>query len=356
MKINWKKWKNWLIAIGAIILVFIMSFITLKSCDDIRPKSDEAGSQTNVTTTIPTIDPCAEKLKAAITRADSLQAALDICCPKPKVLTLEERLEIAERELAALKRAPKQTYTRTTKSSTPKNDVAEKSFGTSGGFKLKNTTTTEETFPADNTSLPITQYEGGFAGAYCLTINDDGYLVYGLKNTPAITQAPLLNSENGPAMTLDANSGYWYYIDYTRLVSVQEINTWAYAMEWNVYVGQTNYGTGSYPTYLPHQSLKPLINKVRGKEWGEITDDDLTQMRKENPDIWTPNSEGTLRPFRLDATNGRAYGKEDKNLYQGWNFRTKIYAKKRTTIGYYVPKFQNHYLKQKVNTFKENFC
>jgi hypothetical protein len=346
-KFNWKKWLG---VIGGIILLFMMAFVTFKACNNAETKKAETAEAK----VAPVVDPCAEKLKAALARADSLQAALDICCPKPKVLTVEEKLAIVERELAALKRAPR-SYNSKPKDVSPTEDVVEKSF-TGNNFKPKNTTVTEETFPADNTSLPITQYEGGFSGAYCLTINDDGYLVYGIKNAPNITQAPLLNSENGPAMTLDNASGYWFYIDYNRLVSVQEINTWNYAMEWNVYIGQTNYGTGSYPTYLPHQSLKPLINKVRGKEWGEITDDDLMQMRKENPDIWTPSSEGTLRPFRLDATNGRAYGKEDKNLYQGWNFRTKIYAKKRTTIGYYVPKFKNYYLKQKVNMLKENFC
>lgn len=345
------------IGAGTLIVALIIFLLFFNTCSGPGKNTEKANKEAGLKVKV---DPCADELAKLTLRAESLQIALNKCLGIKEPLTPEEEIELLKREVEALKKAPKQTtYRPAPYKSAPAPDVTEKNFG--GGFTPQpsrpSTTVTTEMFNPNNAALPITQFEGGFSGAYCLTINDDGYLVYAVKNTPMFTQAPRLNSENGNELTLDPQSDYWVYIDYTHLVSVQEINNYDYAVEWNIYIGQTNYGTGSYPTYLPHQSLKPLINKVRGKEWGEISDDDLVKMRRENSDIWTSTTEGTLRPFRLDATNGRAYGKEDKNLYQGWNFRTRIYAKKRTTTtGYYVPVFKNYYLNQKVNTFRENLC
>jgi hypothetical protein len=291
-----------------------------------QPANDElANANAQWANAIAERDNANNELSNASERIDSLTKALNKCKGIKEPLTPEEEIALLKKEVAALKKSPKKV------TFTAEPDVQETKF--TGNFGKPAPTITTENYDATGGSLPITEFEGDIKGDFWVTIDGQGHLLYALKASAwPITQAPKLNFENGPDFVLDQQAGYWYYIDLSRLVSVQEINNYRYAVEWNVYIGQTNYGTGSYPTYLPHQSLKPLINKVRGKEWGEISDSDLIQMRKENKNIWTPEAEGGLRPFRLDATNGRALGKEDRNLYQGWNFRNIIFAKRKTTI------------------------
>lgn len=150
------------------------------------------------------------------------------------------------KEVAALKRGPKKLTLRLLRMSKKLNLLAT----------LDNQLTTEN-YDATGTSLPITEFDGDIKGDFWVTIDGQGHLLYALKASAwPITQAPRLNFENGPEFTLDQSLGYWYYVDQSRLVSVQEINNYRYAVEWNVYIGQTNYGTGSYPTYLPTSILK----------------------------------------------------------------------------------------------------
>ena len=320
--------------ISIIIAIFVIMF-GFSSCDSSCQSSQEKAK------IIEQNNAHANELRAAKSRADSLQAALDNCCPKEKVLTVEEQLALLRLEISTLRKpSTRISYRSYRKPATnPAPDVAEKTFSGSSSFApepTKSISASVETFSGDNGTLSVTLYEGALDGDYCITIDGTGHLLYCLKNSvftsvkPSIP-APRLNGENGPEFTFDKESGYWYYID-GRLISVQEINNYQYALEWNVYTGQTNYGSGSYPTYIPHQFMKSLINKVRGKEWGEITDSDLGKMRAENPNVWTPTQEGTLRPFRLNSNDGRAIGKEDRNMYQGWNFRNRIYGKKKITI------------------------
>jgi len=323
----------WYFVGGGVIILLIVAIFIISSGNSKNSEKEQAEKEQ--------ADADAQKLQDAKSRADSLQIALDECCPKPKVLTVEEQLGLLRDEITTLKKSTRVTYTRSYRKpvTAPAPDVAEKSFSGSSNFvpePTKSVSATVETFSGDNGTLSVTLYEGGYDGDYCLTIDGTGHLVYCLKNStfmsvkPSIP-APRLNGENGPEFTFDQATGYWYYVD-GRLISVQEINNYDYAIEWNVYTGQTNFGSGSYPTYIPHQMMKSLINKVRGKEWGEITDNDLSKMRAENPNVWTPTLEGTLRPFRLNSSDGRALGKEDRNMYQGWNFRTRIFAKKKITI------------------------
>jgi len=314
--------KKWYVILGVFLLVLAFGFI-IKKCSDIT--ENEKIQQKTINE-----DPCVKE-KA---RADSLQAELDKCPGRVRPKTDKERIAELEKQLKNLS-GRGGSRSKTVKVKAPTRDLTEKNFS-GGGFAPINSSKSTEIIPGGNATLSTTLYEGGLEGDYCTTIDATGHIVYAMKNSvflagkPSIP-APRLNGENGQEMQLDKESGWWFYAD-GRLISVQEINNYQYAVEWNVYIGQTNYGTGSYPTYLPHQMLKPLINKTRGKEWGEISDEDLIKMRAENPNIWTPSSEGGLRPFRLDSENGRALGKEDRNLYQGWNFRTRIYAQKKTTI------------------------
>lgn len=209
-----------------------------------------------------------------------------------------------------------------------KNDVAELAFPKatfSAPVRSAAPVRTETSYSAEDSSLPITNYEGAITGNFGTTINSDGHLIYFVKESVIANNkgniAPRLNGVNGEPFVLDKNSGYWYYVD-SRLISSQEINSSGYAVVWNVYIGKVNYGTGSYPAFLPHQSLKALINKVRGFEYGEITKEDLAQMGQENASI----ANGTIRPLRITSSPGH----DNANFWHGWNFVTKIYAKKKT--------------------------
>jgi|GEM_PF-4856650 len=148
-----------------------------------------------------------------------------------------------------------------------KNDVAELSFAKtsfSAPVRAAAPVKTETTYQAEDSSLPITNYEGAITGNFGTTINGNGHLIYFIKESVIANNkgniAPRLNGVNGEPFILDKSSGYWYLVD-SRLISSQEINNSGYAVVWNIYIGRVNYGTGSYPAFLPHQSLKALINK-----------------------------------------------------------------------------------------------
>jgi hypothetical protein len=318
--------------IGAIVVIGIIVFFGLGGCNKIG----------FVKTTKNITDTCSVEKQ----RADSLQRELNKCLGVPEPLTVEEQMNQMREEIASLKQQPVEVVqVRTTptrrkqkvSAPAPMLDITESSF--SSGFEIqpvKSSTMTTTTFESDGGSTPITLYEGGAKDDYGVTISVTGHMVYYLKNSVFLAAkptapAPRLHSKDGQQFTLDQNSGIWF-CESDHLVSVQEINNWTYAAEWSIYIGEVSYGSGSYSAFLPHQLLKPLINKIRGKEWGEITDSDLQRMRAENPNIWTPNAEGTVRPFRVNENNGKVIGREDNNLYVGWVWRNTIYAHKKTTI------------------------
>jgi len=309
------------------ILVVICIFLFFKSCSNDKSLKNDLSKQQ-------------DSLIAAKQLSDSLRKAYNECAG---IMTPEERIAFLESKVSDLeKRKPivrcrvvrpksfrKFVPTRFTSPLQKKLDVSEKKFEPT--FSPKPVSRAVET-PKEN-NLLVAQYQGVMTGDYGTTIdNGSGKIVYFLRNSFVKSnggdEVPHLNGRNGEKFSYNPRTGYWFYVD-GQVMTVGEVNSWAYAREWNVYIGQTDYGVGSYETYLPHQALKPLINRARGKEWGEITDEDLYKMRKLNSSIWTPSSEGTLRPFRLNSTSGRAYGKEDKQLYQGWNFRTKIVVVKK---------------------------
>ena len=318
--------------IGAVILICVIVFIVFFV---IRSNGSRLIKTTKVTIT----DSCSVEKH----RADSLQLALNDCLGVSKPLTLEEQVTQLQNDLANLKNQPKTTTVRTgtgnkQKSSKQKTsvDVVESTFSSNFVSQPTSTKVTTTTFASDGGSTPITLYEGGTPDNFGVTISGTGHVLFYIKNSVWVAampanSVPILYSENGPQLTLDQGQGVWFY-ESDRLASVQEINNWSYPVDWCLYMGQVHYGSVTYPAYFPHQVLKPLINKIRGKEWGEITNSDLAKMRIENSNIWTPNAEGTLMPFRENESNGKAYGKEDNNLYVGWRLHNRIYGKKKTTI------------------------
>ena len=337
-----KKIANYAGILLGIFLIALASILTFKACTKQDNKDKEYENPTSQlqmpVDTTKVVDTCTELRR----QNQRLQEALDKCNGVKKPLTIDERLRIAEEKLAKMKPSRNRVIYR---SGRVRPDVTEKKFN--GGFNTVATTTTTFSPPverkssteisqnSENNSLPMTEYMGLAGGKFYTTVTPDGYLLY-VVSDPLIKVAPRLNGEAGPEFTYDKGLASWYYADYSRRVTVSDLSIF---IEWNVYVGQTNYGTGSYPTYLPHESLKETILRARGRLDGEISTDDLSKMRSLNGNIWTPNAEGSLRPFSFSETGGHAYGKEDKKIYVGWNFRTKILVRKKTTS--YIPKLNS---------------
>ena len=245
---------------------------------------------------------------------DSLQKELNKCQGIPEPLTTEEQLQQIKEELKALKNRPRNAPARSAvRPSTPRNeDVSSFSFPNSG-FTTNRVTTSS--IPEVNTILASTQFTGTTNGSYLTTITDS-YLTYKVKKNLS-TEAPRLNTVNGPVFTEEGE--YWVYIDKSRLISVAEINI--ATIIWTIYVGQKDYGTGTYPMFLPHESLKPLIVKARGYDYGAITSTDTEEMAKTNSQVGK-----SLIPNPADGKSAT-----DKEFFNGWSFKTKIVAVKKTT-------------------------
>lgn len=338
--------RNWWRIVGeiiALIVIIILLALSFKNCSGNKEMEEKVkGLESENIDLERAFNDQSNDLKNAQDSISIYKGMYNKCAG---ILTPEEELNLLKKENAELKARKPIVIFKKAKASQPapapisqyKPDVSESKF--ESNFAPSPQVTTTVTNPSEN-NLVTTKYKGVMEGDYGTTIDDNsGRIIYFLKNSfiknnNNNAEAPRLNGVTGEKFNYNAETGYWYYID-GQTMTVSEINSWDYAKEWNVYIGKTDYGVGSYDTYLPHQALKPLINRVRGKEWGEISDDDLFKMRKLNSSIWTPKSEGTLIPYRLNSTSGRAYGKEDKQLYQGWNFRTKIVAiEKTTTFGF----------------------
>lgn len=253
-----------------------------------------------------------EELQIARGEIALLTAKLDTCkngLVRP--LTMEEQLQAVKDELEALKKKPQVVRTRTT----ARPDVAERSvtntFVAASASQAKSTTMI---------SLSGVEYEGDISGDLGTTITPDRRLVYFLKNYASIVGSPLLNGSK--KMTLDAD-GYWYYID-PRILSEEEIINGFFT--WNARINDVNWGAGKYDAWLPHETLKPLINDIRGFEYGMITNDDLNKMSQRDSRVWSPNNpSGIFQPLP-----GISKARNDNNFWHGWNYRTKINYKRVT--------------------------
>ena len=255
-------------------------------------------------------------------RADSLQEALNECLGIEAPLSPEDsmKLEIEnlKKDLASLRR----------RSAPAKKDVVVATFDEK--FKRSEPVIEQrsvEKFAGTDTRLPITYFEGDLVGEFGATVNEESHLLYYLSQALISRYsgdgAPRLNGESGPQFSYDEGTGYWFLVD-NRLISAEQINSTAHLIRWNVYIGQVNHSFGSYPAYLPHESLKGLIVDVRGQEYGEITVEDLRLMGQKNQMI----AEGLIKPLRINDHPGR----NNENFWHGWDFVTPIYAKTKKTI------------------------
>lgn len=254
-------------------------------------------------------------------RADSLQKALNECLG---ILSPEDSLKLQiknlEKEVASLKKRPV--------AAPKKQDAVVATFNET--FKRSQPTVQQkrvEQFAPADTRLPITDFEGDLSGQFGTTVNEKGNLVYyisqALIDRYSGNGAPRLNGESGPQFSYNEGNGYWILVD-NRLIATEQINSDTHLIRWNVYIGQIHHSLGSYPAFLPHESLKSLIVEVRGQEYGEITAEDLRLMAQRNEMI----AQGLIKPLRINSNPGR----NNENFWHGWDFVTKIFARTKTVI------------------------
>ncbi len=301
------------IFLALIVLVFI--FFAFRSNEKKLTKENDSLNETLKTESL------SRQTYQAL--ADSLQMELNKCQGIEEPMTVEDSLRMIKKALAEaqakLTRKPTvRIPVRRTFSAPKVQDVPEYSFEKSTFLvspEKKQRTETLEVKPNVRYDISSTQFSGISTGSYLTTIDDEGYLTYKISKKIS-PQAPRLNTVDGALFT--ENGQYWVYTDKTRVVSVAEINI--ETVIWTVYIGNKDYGTGSYPMFLPHENLKPLIVQVRGYDYGAITQENIDQMAKTNPQIGK-----SLIPNPADG-----HSATDQSFWNGWSFKTKIVAVKKT--------------------------
>lgn len=165
--------------------------------------------------------------------------------------------------------------------------------------------------------LPVYSGDFGTTTSILKTGPDEAFLLYYLKDKPfkksrGNANPPLINIGRGEdPMTYDQENDLWFFIDYnTPLTS--EMITASPCYAFSVYIGEFKGANFSYKMYYPHELIKPIINKVRGREDGEITKEELKAMGMHSSNI----ANGGFRPngyFGYGSTPETA-----QNKYYGW--------------------------------------
>ena len=311
---------GWIIAV--LVIIGFVIFFLIKGSNSEPVKTSSELAQDSLSTVIAGLQ---NDLSNKNNELDEYKAKLDTCENNiQRPLTLEERLANAENELANLKNKPapapivRYVPAKVKAKKTPKRDVAETKFQTAS-FVMP--ATRSEVVVSNDNSVSNTIYEGEIKGDVGLTINPSRHLIYFVKSTVLTGKEFYVNGDQNKKMSL--NGSYWYYID-PRILSDWEIAN--SVILWNVKEGLVNWGGGSYQAWFPHETIKSLINSVRGFEYGKITNDDLNQMSQRDSHIWSPNNpNGIYQP--LPGINKE---RTDQNFWHGWNIRTKISYKKVT--------------------------
>lgn len=158
----------------------------------------------------------------------------------------------------------------------------------------------------------FSNYSPKMEGDYGTTFTREYHPLYWIRASNQYTVIPKWNGEY--PMTL--SDGYWLYED--RAVTLDDgglKKDWA----WCVWVGKKTSGASTYDMYLPHEVIKPLLREYLGREYGEISSDDLKILSQYSSGI----KDGTIRPNRIIDNTATGIGK-DFHLYEGWEFFTKI--------------------------------
>ena len=316
MKKDWIL-KNLLWMIFIIILLLTTIFLSFKLVSSFKERNKLTSEN--------------EELQASLgdqrNLTDLYVAKLDTCekgIEKP--LTTEEKLARVEAENERLKSQQVVVKPVTVKQApvkkkrvAVKKDVTETSFRSETFVPVTRTSSTLTV--ASNNVTSNTQYKAVLKGDIGTTINASLNPVYYIKGSNSIKSAAFWCGDSNKKMNYDSETGYWFYIDVSRILSGQELSDQSFVLLWNIRTGTINWGGGSYETWLPHEEIKPLLNSVRGFEYGFITDSDLNQMSQKDSRIWSQNNPtGIYQPL----LNVGVHERTDVNFWQGWNYRTKV--------------------------------
>jgi Ca2+/Na+ antiporter len=293
-----------------------------------QPTNDElANANAQWANAIAERDNAQNELSNASERIDSLKKALNKCKGIKEPLTPEEEIALLKREVAALKKAPRSSYAPAPK----KNDVTETQFASNQFGATGNYQKTVDNASDSYGGAKVT-YAGNIPADSKVgtTVTADRFRLYYVKDSylrenGLSIPAPRLNGTSGPEFTYDASTGYWYYLDTNTVLSPSMVNSWDYTVIWCIYIGRI----GTWDAFLPHESMKAMMKKVRGREDGAVTMDELYKMQTINSDVWTDqNKNGLLMPKSFNPISGEREkgikrGPEDGLEYQGWDFRTR---------------------------------
>jgi len=172
---------------------------------------------------------------------------------------------------------------------------------------------------SDDVTIYLPVYSGDFGTTTSIEFTgpDEAYLLYYLKNSAfkksrGNASPPLINIGNGEeSMDYDQKNDMWYKIDYkTPLTS--EMITASPCFPFTVYLGEFKGANFSYKMYYPHELIKPILNKVRGKEDGEITPTELKAMGAYSVNI----ANGSFRPNNIFGYGTTPETQTTK--YYGW--------------------------------------
>lgn len=165
--------------------------------------------------------------------------------------------------------------------------------------------------------LPVFSGDFGTTTSILKTGPEEAYLMYYLKNTAfkksrGNANPPLINIGRGEdPMIYDQENELWFFIDYNTPLTTEMI-TASPCFAFSIYLGEFKGANFSYKMYYPHELIKPILTKVRGKEDGEITKEELKAMGAYSPNI----ANGNFRPngyFGYGSTPETAQTK-----YYGW--------------------------------------
>lgn len=267
------------------------------------------------------IDALESQISGKEAEIEEFKLKLDTCENNiQRPLTTEQRLAAAEAELQKLKKKPRVVYVRSSSTKTSV-DVPQSNFSSSS---FNYAAPSEELSVSSINLANNTTYSGKIEGDFGVTTNSKKNLVYFASNSAGLLGGVYyVNGDPNKKMVLDEKTNYWFYVD-PRILSEEEIATKYFT--WNMKMSVINWGGGSYQSWFPHESIKSLLNSVRGFEYGKITNDDLNQMSQRDSRIWSPNNPGGIFQPLPDVNNNRS----DTNFWHGWNIRTKVTYKKVT--------------------------
>jgi|GEM_PF-1171597 len=237
------------------------------------------------------LEECVDKANRAI---DSLQTLLDNC----------QTGKVTKKPVTTKKTTVRKPTTKKKPLQTKKEVFSPPPKELSGGFQ-------------DSMSVDMTKYGPIFSGDYGTTTSIDltspeAYLMYYLSDeafqkAPKTISVPRVHNQEMISYSYQGKK-YWILINYDeRLTS--ELITGSQFYNWSIYIGEFQGKGFSYPMYWPHEAIKGLMQKVRGREDGEVTQSDLQEMGKYNPGI----AKGTIRPNNIFVDD-----------YEGWEFYTRI--------------------------------